>query len=121
MLPVAPVTFSITTDCPSVEVIDSPTARMQRSDGPPTAVGTTMRIGFSGYVAAAAANEHMLASAAMHTTAIDRVLISAGASKRVLSEQLDDALRADRRFGDLHAERRQGVLHRAHDRRDRRN
>ncbi len=55
MLPVAPVTFSTTSGCPSSACIASVTARTHKSDGPPTAVGTMIRTGFCGNDAAAAA------------------------------------------------------------------
>jgi hypothetical protein len=48
----------------------SVTARMHKSEGPPTAVGTTTRIGLSGNAAAAAATltseTHIAPAAAMH-------------------------------------------------------
>src|SRR5580692_8086637 len=54
MVPPAPVTFSMTTGCPSDWPMRSPTTRAITSVGPPAANGTTMVIGRDGKDCAAA-------------------------------------------------------------------
>src|SRR5262245_41374454 len=55
MVPPAPPTFSTTTCCPSVRLMESATRRATVSVGPPAAAGTTIVTGLSGYDCAAAA------------------------------------------------------------------
>src|ERR1700754_1042901 len=52
--PPAPVTFSITMDCPSDAFMRSARIRANASDGPPAANGTMIVIGLVGYVCALA-------------------------------------------------------------------
>src|SRR5580692_3094686 len=54
MVPPAPVTFSMTTGCPSDCPIRSPTTRALTSVGPPALNGTIMVIGRDGKVCAVA-------------------------------------------------------------------
>src|ERR1700719_4071163 len=70
MVPPAPVTFSITTGCPSDCPIRSPTTRAITSVGPPAANGTIMVIGRDGKDCAAAlpANPDVAATAIIAKT-----------------------------------------------------
>src|SRR5215208_4811731 len=67
ILPLAPVTFSTTTDWPSTALIRSTRMRATVSFGPPGANGTTIVIGREGYGCAAAAVT--VASSAKHAAA----------------------------------------------------
>src|ERR1035437_9234584 len=131
MLPVAPVMFSTERGCPRFAYIASVTVRMHKSDGPPIAVGTTIRMGFSGNAAVAAVQVTSEMQAAAAAVIFDiqefirpssfRAGPSARAAKRMLAEQFYNALRRNRRLGNGHFKRREGILDCADDRGDRGN
>src|SRR5687768_4494987 len=62
-MPFAPGRFSTTTCCLNVSVRRSATKRASVSPVPPAAVGTTMRMGFTGYCCACAVPARAIASA----------------------------------------------------------
>src|SRR5688572_15301004 len=67
-MPFAPVRFSMITCCPQDSVSFWPTVRASRSDGPPGANGTTMRIGLTGYWAVAGAANAAAAAVAINNS-----------------------------------------------------
>src|SRR5215468_1531125 len=78
MLPAAPLTFSMTTGCPSGARIRSAMTRASVSIGPPAANGTTIVIGRDGKVCAVARFEPAMASIAARAIIRLRLVVGAG-------------------------------------------
>src|ERR1700730_13133180 len=121
-----PGRFSMTTEMPRSRPICSPRRRAQISAVPPAGNGLTILSVRPLCASAGAASPSTTMPAATNKFLIalmapSHIPFLLRSSLGGLAQQLHDPLRRDRRLGDAHAKRRERVLHRRDQGRDRRN